>query len=85
MLERALISLASVDRSAFVLVQPSVFVLSGLPGISSMLGPLIAVKQARPKPSPDAAPRYAVSLDVWCTSFLSRESCERGFQSFVLC
>ena len=35
-------------------------------------------KQARPKPSPHAAPRYAVSWDVWCTSFLSRESCKRG-------
>ena len=61
MLEKALISLASVDRSAFVLVQPSLFVLSGHPGISSMPGPVSGVKQARPKPSPHAAPSYAVS------------------------
>ena len=40
MLERALISLASVDRSTFVLVQPSLFVLGGLPGIPSVRGPL---------------------------------------------
>ena len=61
MLERALISLASVDHSAFVLVQPSLFVLGGLPGIPSVRGPLSVLKQARPKPSPCAAPRYAVS------------------------
>ena len=38
MLERALISLASVDHSAFVLVQPSLFVLGGVPGIPSVRG-----------------------------------------------
>ena len=78
MLEKVLISLASVDCSTFVLVQPYLFVLSGLPGIPSMLHPLSGLKQARPKPSPHAVPRYAVSWDVWCTSFLSRESCKRG-------
>ena len=61
MLEKVLISLASVDCSTFVLVQPSLFVLGGLPGIPRVRGPLSALKQARPKPSPRAAPRYAVS------------------------
>ena len=61
MLEKSLISLVSVDRSTFVLVQLSLFILSGLPGIPSMLHPLSGLKQARLKPSPYAVPRYAVS------------------------
>ena len=40
MLEKSLISLVSVDCSTFVLVQPSLFVLGGLPGIPSVRGPL---------------------------------------------
>ena len=40
MLEKSLISLVSVDRSTFVLVQLSLFILSGLPGIPSVRGPL---------------------------------------------
>ena len=45
-LEKALISLAGVDHSSFVLVQPSLFVLSGLPGIPSAWSPQWS-KQAR--------------------------------------